>query len=455
MLTINMDESGIDLEYDFYKFNNEGFDSDFMNDDISLPNNFYSDPGMVYYELKSKTVPEDSPPTFKTSTPTSRTQLKLQLQREKLQEEQKREAERRRAEETAAATQQNHQAMIGPTLPAATTAAPVNIHSFGVQVPPQVLQVKTALENPTRYHVMQKQKSQVQQYLTQSLQQIDPISHPAATASPESMTTSASEAEDIFEDLLSNVGSSHTSDNIKTAQSLTLPSVIDTGSTGMYLDHLIALGSSTTPVKTSISCPPDLQQVKSEPAQFTEADLHALAKDRQKKDNHNMIERRRRFNINDRIKELGTLLPKNNDPYFEIVRDVRPNKGTILKSSVDYIKALKHEVQKMKQVESKQRQLETQNRRLLLRIQELEHLAKAHGLHVSEFTWQPTAPSVVINTYIKNNPPLSSKMPDVLTEASTLSSAEDLMDDDCHGVVNGDPMLSSPPSPSEMDMIVQ
>ena len=28
-------------------------------------------------------------------------------------------------------------------------------------------------------------------------------------------------------------------------------------------------------------------------------------KDRQKKDNHNMIERRRRFNINDRIKELG------------------------------------------------------------------------------------------------------------------------------------------------------
>lgn len=27
-----------------------------------------------------------------------------------------------------------------------------------------------------------------------------------------------------------------------------------------------------------------------------------------------LVERRRRFNINDRIKELGTLLPKNNDP---------------------------------------------------------------------------------------------------------------------------------------------
>jgi Helix-loop-helix DNA-binding domain len=29
---------------------------------------------------------------------------------------------------------------------------------------------------------------------------------------------------------------------------------------------------------------------------------------------HVSVERRRRFNINDRIKELGTLLPKNNDP---------------------------------------------------------------------------------------------------------------------------------------------
>lgn len=53
------------------------------------------------------------------------------------------------------------------------------------------------------------------------------------------------------------------------------------------------------------------------------------------------VERRRRFNINDRIKELGTLLPKTNDPFYEVIRDVRPNKGTILKSSVDYIKCLR------------------------------------------------------------------------------------------------------------------
>jgi len=51
--------------------------------------------------------------------------------------------------------------------------------------------------------------------------------------------------------------------------------------------------------------------IKEEP--LTEEDLKALQKDRQKKDNHNLIERRRRYNINDRIKELGTLLPKEDD----------------------------------------------------------------------------------------------------------------------------------------------
>lgn len=88
-----------------------------------------------------------------------------------------------------------------------------------------------------------------------------------------------------------------------------------------------------------------------------------------------LVERRRRFNINDRIKELGTLLPKNNDPYYEIVRDVRPNKGTILKSSVEYIKCLKNEVQRLKQSEIRQKQIEHINRRLQLRVQ-VNHIIK-------------------------------------------------------------------------------
>lgn len=65
-------------------------------------------------------------PTFKTVTPTSRTQLKQQLQREQLQELERREAEKR------------------PTIPQEqeTPAIKVPLQSIGVDLPPQVLQVQ-------------------------------------------------------------------------------------------------------------------------------------------------------------------------------------------------------------------------------------------------------------------------------------------------------------------------
>ncbi|XP_036895450.1 transcription factor EC [Sturnira hondurensis] len=121
---------------------------------------------------------------------------------------------------------------------------------------------------------------------------------------------------------------------------------------------------------TSASCTRSLS-VKRE---ITETDTRALAKERQKKDNHNLIERRRRYNINYRIKELGTLIPKSNDP------DMRWNKGTILKASVEYIKWLQKEQQRAQELEHRQKKLEQANRRLLLRIQELEIQARVHGL---------------------------------------------------------------------------
>ncbi|XP_048196056.1 transcription factor EC isoform X2 [Perognathus longimembris pacificus] len=121
---------------------------------------------------------------------------------------------------------------------------------------------------------------------------------------------------------------------------------------------------------TSASCPSNLPMKK----EITETDPRALTKERQKKDNHNLIERRRRYNINYRIKELGTLIPKSNDP------DMRWNKGTILKASVEYIKWLQKEQQKARELEHRQKKLEQANRRLLLRIQELEIQARAHGL---------------------------------------------------------------------------
>lgn len=55
--------------------------------------------------------------------------------------------------------------------------------------------------------------------------------------------------------------------------------------------------------------------------------------------------------------------------YFELVRDLRHNKGQILKASVDYIRRLKLDADYNKEAESKRRALEQQNRQLHLRIQ--------------------------------------------------------------------------------------
>ncbi|KAG7164589.1 Transcription factor E3-like 1, partial [Homarus americanus] len=150
--------------------------------------------------------------------------------------------------------------------------------------------------------------------------------------------------------------------------------------------------------KTSSSCPSEVSQVKSEQS-GNDQQMVAFIKDRQKKDNHNMIERRRRFNINDRIKELATLLPKSNEPYFELVRDLRHNKGQILKASVDYIRRLKLDIEYNKEVESKRRALEQQNRQLHLRIQELETKLRTNGIKVEETNIDQ---SLLLSTLIKS-----------------------------------------------------
>lgn len=53
----------------------------------------------------------------------------------------------------------------------------------------------------------------------------------------------------------------------------------------------------------------------------------------------NTVERRRRDNINDRIQELGTLLPDAVDDGVN-----RMNKGTILRKSVEQIRKLQNDV---------------------------------------------------------------------------------------------------------------
>lgn len=151
----------------------------------------------------------------------------------------------------------------------------------------------------------------------------------------------------------------------------TLPvntNLFDNFSSGM------STGGAVSPVvmaQMSASCPTD---VKEESGMMGgQLDFKIYEKDRVKKNNHNMIERRRRFNINDRIKELGMLLPPTET-------EARQNKGTILKASVDYIQKLQREVNKQKARDAQQQQLADSNRKMRLRIQELELTARAHGI---------------------------------------------------------------------------
>ncbi|KAJ8707526.1 hypothetical protein PYW08_010778 [Mythimna loreyi] len=298
------------------------------------------------------------PPTFKTLTPTSRTQLKQQLMREHAQEQLRRES--LQAQQAGQSKDNEDKKKSSP--------AEVPRITPHVELPPQVLQVRTVLENPTRYHVIQKQKSQVRQYLSESFQpqtQVSPRCAPAQSA-PELGTRRASSPERPSSSL----------------RSPAMPSASNNSEADEFLEDILSLDSGAGPLSSS-GPPSAASSVAGDCSLLTDSDMHALAKDRQKKDNHNMIERRRRFNINDRIKELGTLLPKTNDPFYEVIRDVRPNKGTILKSSVDYIKCLRDEVNRLKQSEQRRKQIEIHNRKLMLRIQELERLARVHGLPVS------------------------------------------------------------------------
>ncbi|MEQ2258708.1 hypothetical protein XENORESO_001405 [Xenotaenia resolanae] len=275
-------------------------------------------------------------------------------------------------------------------------------------------QVQSHLESPTKYHIQPAQRQQVRQYLSSSLGgkagnqcPSQPTEHsmppgPAGSApnSPMALlnlgTNCEKEMDDVIDDIIS-LESSYNEDVLglmDPAFQINNPLPVSGNLLDVYNNQGLPLpgipiGNSCAPnIKREFTAP-GMKQVLDKPGscgQFesyqrpdgfpVEAEVRALAKERQKKDNHNLIERRRRFNINDRIKELGTLIPKSNDP------DMRWNKGTILKASVDYIRKLQREQERAKELECRQRKLEHANRHLMLRIQELEIQARAHGLTV-------------------------------------------------------------------------
>ncbi|OZJ04419.1 hypothetical protein BZG36_02898, partial [Bifiguratus adelaidae] len=76
----------------------------------------------------------------------------------------------------------------------------------------------------------------------------------------------------------------------------------------------------------------------------TQANLQAvMEKQRRRRESHNAVERRRRDNINDKIQELGQLLPSTLLDS-SVGTASKHNKGMILRKSVNHIKTLQSEV---------------------------------------------------------------------------------------------------------------
>nr|XP_042705005.1 transcription factor EB isoform X4 [Chrysemys picta bellii] len=299
----------------------------------------------------------------------SRIGLRMQLMREQAQQEEQRE---RMQQQAVMHYMQQQQMPLAPT-PAINT--PVQFQS-PPSVPGEVLKVQSYLENPTTYHLQKSRDKKVQEYISETYgnkfaTHISPIRHspkPPPAASPgvrpgHVMSSSAGNSAPNSPMAMLNISSNPERE---------LP--MSSSHMNVYSGDP-QLAASLVAV-TSSSCPADLTQ-KRDLTGNAYAENRALAKERQKKDNHNLIERRRRFNINDRIKELGMLIPKAND------LDVRWNKGTILKASVDYIRRMQKDLQRSRDLENHSRRLEMTNKQLLIRIQELEMQARLHGLPAS------------------------------------------------------------------------
>lgn len=85
-------------------------------------------------------------------------------------------------------------------------------------------------------------------------------------------------------------------------------------------------------------------------------------KRRRRRESHNAVERRRRDNINEKIHELSTLIPENIlNPGNGEGTIGKPNKGIILRKSVEYIKHLQVMLEKQ---ESRNKELEKELQKL-------------------------------------------------------------------------------------------
>lgn len=163
------------------------------------------------------------------------------------------------------------------------------------------------------------------------------------------------------------------------------PAAVSTNVAGLAGSHAQSLQQQlTTPGNPQVVIPPassTLTTSLSSPniAAQSPGGLSATSQyedeEQKKREMHNFIERRRRYNINDRIKELGGLLP-GTEP------DTRQNKGNILKTAVSYIKRLQKIESRYRDLSRKHRQYSKTLTVFKSRLEEYDAACQQNGLVV-------------------------------------------------------------------------
>eukprot|EP00090_Calanus_glacialis_P016228 TRINITY_DN25448_c0_g1_i1.p1 TRINITY_DN25448_c0_g1~~TRINITY_DN25448_c0_g1_i1.p1 ORF type:complete len:462 (-),score=110.84 TRINITY_DN25448_c0_g1_i1:50-1435(-) len=181
----------------------------------------------------------------------------------------------------------------------------------------------------------------------------------------------------------------------------------------------------------------DLVDYKEEPNY--DDDRSNPEKESERKRKHNQIEKARRLFIDAKIRELGFLLPKTNEAYHELAKDIKYNKGGILKAAVSYLRILKSDQIKKQKLEEKCRIQDLQKRKLMMKLQEYEREMKSYGIPVKEFSVQDL--SDIKDIHDRESRHFHSK--EKTENRKTFEQLDDLTDDDTHPVSRNDPMFSS------------
>ena len=110
---------------------------------------------------------------------------------------------------------------------------------------------------------------------------------------------------------------------------------------------------------------PTSSSLTSTPKDMNSSALTQDEKIRRRREFHNAVERRRRELIKAKIKELGTLVPPTLLHFDDFGKKVKPNKGTILKRTIEYMDCLKQvlEIQDAKKEELRKKIAELERKK--------------------------------------------------------------------------------------------